>query len=134
MDKDKKTHEIYDSVYKIAKCGLILEKRRKYLHSSNLHSILDTDHLEKLKVGFVQTYLQRYKQLECKRVYHSKYVTGQVDVICDSNCLIFFKFDAFDSFKKEDLLNYLFAAAYFRVNQGMKISQVGVLNIISGSL
>lgn len=43
MNRDKKSEDIFESIYKISKCGFLLENRRKYLYNDNLVSILDYD-------------------------------------------------------------------------------------------
>lgn len=132
MDRSKKSEDIFESIYKISKCGFLFENRRKYLYSNNLSLILDESLLNNIRRSFIEGFLKRFTHLECKRFYRTKFVSGLIDIIADSNHLIFFRFDIFEQFKKEDLLNYLYAVAYLKVRESIHIKEISIFNFLTG--
>lgn len=134
MDRNKKSEEIFESIYKISKCGFLFENRRKYLYNNNLTMILDMDLLNSIRRGFVQGFLSKFSHLECKRIYRTKCVSGLIDILADFTHLIFFRFDIFENYKKEDFLNYLFAAAFLKVKEDVHVNQISIFNILTGSI
>ncbi|KAL4463409.1 hypothetical protein ABPG72_017130 [Tetrahymena utriculariae] len=134
MNKHKKSEEIFENIYKISKCGFLFENRRKYLYNNNLVAILDYELLKSIEINFINGYLSQYQNIECKKIYKTKNIQGLIDLISNQNHLIFFKFDIFETYKKEDFLNYLFAASYMHVVDKITIEQISIFNFLSGTI
>ncbi|KAL4442144.1 hypothetical protein ABPG74_009162 [Tetrahymena malaccensis] len=134
MNKHKKSEEIFENIYKISKCGFLFENRRKYLYNNNLVAILDYELLKSIQLNFINGYLSQYQNIECKKIYKTKNIQGLIDLIANQNHLIFFKFDIFETYKKEDFLNYLFAASYMHVVDKITIEQISIFNFLSGTI
>ncbi|EAR84176.2 UvrD/REP family helicase (macronuclear) [Tetrahymena thermophila SB210] len=134
MNKHKKSEDIFENIYKISKCGFLFENRRKYLYNNNLTAILDYELLKNIQINFINGYLSQYQSIECKKIYKTKNIQGLIDLIANQNHLIFFKFDIFETYKKEDFLNYLFAASYMYVTDKINIEQISIFNFLSGTI